>query len=479
MGVRENLSLAADVLTLLGAFFLGLVVGALLTPLRRLISSISHASGQFTKGARNVGDRLRQAFRAASEQPIDRAGWTGALAGTVFDLMTLRVRRAEASFREGIAAFDAGNHDQAQRKLNQAILWDGKQELKPLHVLAHLRLGWLHEERGALAEAREHYVTAAHLDADNLNATLHLGMVQFRLGETGPAIFQFQRALELDPGNLDTHYYLYAVYREAGMEREGLEQLRILKAGEDGGVLVELFSSHAEDSFRLGRHAEAECDYELALQLNPDRVQLYVTLGDLHYLRSEPHTALETWSRGLWIEYSEALAERLLKVGVQHDDIWPVITLLRDCLSRHGRDGRYHLLLSRWLYQAGQDTESRSLLEEAVRLSPGLLDAQVDLGDLHCRAGQEEQASAAYRAGLVAAQANETVYRCRACGYVTREEQARCFECNRWGTLDGMTRGAAEAHTAGARRLVERASAVRQRLGSVWGRITRWLPSAG
>jgi tetratricopeptide (TPR) repeat protein len=475
--VRENLSLLADFLTLLGAFFLGFVVGVFLPPLQRFVSSIWHAPGQFAKGARNVGDRLRQAFKAASEEPMDRAGWSGALAGTVFDLMTLRVRHAEASFREGIAAFDEGRHGQAQRRLTQAILWDGKQELKPLHVLAHLRLGWLHEERGALAEAREHYSRAVRLDTDNLSATLNLGMIQFRLGETGPAISQFQRALELDPANLDTHYYLYAIYREAGMEREAIEQLRILKAGDNSRVLVELFSSHAEDGFRLGRYPDAASDYELALQLDPARVQLYVNLGDLYYLRREPITALETWSRGLWIEYSEALAERLVRVGSQHEDIWPVVTLLRDCLSRHSRDGRYYSLLRRLLRQAKQDSESQKLLEEAARLSPELLDVQVELGDMYSEAGQEEQAKAAYRAGLVAARANEKVYRCRVCGYVSREEQARCFECNRWGTTEGMTRSAVEEYAVGAKRLVARAAAVRQSLGSVWGRITRQLPS--
>ena len=474
--MRENMSLLADILTLLGAFFLGFIAGSLFAPLRRFVSGIWRAPGQLTRGARNVGERLRQAFRVPAEEPIDRAGFSGALAGTVFDVMTLRVRRAETSFHEGIAAFDKGDHDLARRRFTEAVFWDGKQELRPLHVLAHLRLGWLDEERDALAQAREHYKKAARLDPDNLTATVRLGMMHFRLGETGPAIFQFQRALELNPGDLDTHYCLYALYRQAGMERESVEQLRILKAGENGMVLSELFSRHGEDNFRLSRYAEAIHDYELALQVDPDNVRSYAALGDLRDLQQEPHTALETWARGLWVGYSDALAERVLQVASEHEDVWPVISLLRDCVARHPRDGRYPFLLARLLSRAGQEAESAALFKEAVRVSPQLLEAQAELGDCYARAGQDALARATYQAGLDAARAQECVYSCRVCGYSTQEGQARCFQCNRWGTLEKVTRSEAGARASAPKNLIERASAVRQSLSTAWNRITGLLP---
>jgi len=474
--LRENMSLLADILTLLGAFFLGFIAGSLFPPLRRFLGGILHAPGQLTRGARNVGERLRQAFKVPAEEPLDRSGFSGALAGTVFDVMTVRVRRAEASFREGIAAFDKGEHDAARRRLTEAIFWDRKQELRPLHVLAHLRLGWLDEEKNALSQACEHYQKAVRLEPDNLNATVRLGMMHFRLGQTGPAIFQFQRALELDPADLDTHYCLYAIYRQAGMEREAVEQLRILKAGESGAVLSNLFSRHGEDNFRLSRYAEAIDDYELALQVDPDDIRSYVALGDLRHLQQEPHTALETWARGLWVGYSDALAERVLQVAGEHEDIWPVISLLRDCVARHPGDGRYPFLLARLLRTAGQEAESAALLKETVRVSPQLLEAQAELGDSYARAGLDAMARATYRAGLDAAHSQQCVYSCSACGYYTLEEQARCFQCNRWGTLEKITRREAEARAAAPRGLIERASALRQSLGTAWNRIAGFLP---
>jgi len=462
---------------LLGAFFLGFIAGITFAPLRRFLAGILRTPGKFWKGAQNVGEKMRQAFASTTDESLDRSGFTGALAGTVSDLLTLRVRHAEASFRGGVAAFEQGDYEQARSRLSTALFWDWKQELKPLHVLAHLHLGWLDEAQKDWANAKKHYQQAVEIDPSNLPATLRLGMTHFRLGETGPAIFQLQRALELDPANLDTHYYLYAIYRRARMENEALEQLRLIKAGESAQKLVDLFSRHGEDHFRMSRYAEALDDYHLALQFDPSCVLMYVALGDLYYLQEQPHTALEIWCRGLWASYSEGLAERILTVAGQAVDIWPAIQLVRDCLGQHLEDGRYHFLLSRLLRQAGQAEESSALLEKAVQLTPQLLQAQEELGDQLSCMGEEGQAALVYRTGLKAARGDEFVYRCRVCGYVTQEEQPRCFECNRWGTLDKMRRIEAQARASVASGLLERANSARRRLSSAWSKIARQLPA--
>jgi tetratricopeptide (TPR) repeat protein len=359
------------------------------------------------------------------------------------------------------------------------LFWDRKVELVPLHVLAHLHLGWLDEEKGAWTQAQKHYARAVQLDADNLPATLRLGMMHFRQGDTGQAIHQFQRALELDPANLDTHYYLYAIYRRSNMEAEALEQLRIIKAGENSQQLVELFSRHGEDHFRVSRYAEASDDYQLALQFDPSNVSLYVALGDLYHLQQQSHTALETWCRGLWAGYSEALAERVLVLVDEEVLLQPATQLVRECVARHLQDGRYHLLLSRLLHRAGAEEESIALLERAVRLTPSLLQAQKDLGDVYARVGQDSKARLAYRAGLGAARAQEVAYCCRACGYVTRQDQPRCFRCDRWGTLAEMTWAEAQARVPAGANVLERAGTVRRKLYAAWNKIAGQLPPGG
>jgi tetratricopeptide (TPR) repeat protein len=472
----ENTGLIGDILALVGVFFLGFVAGMFYAPLRRLVSGAVKTPGKLFKGAQSVSTKLLQALSAAEDE-IDQSSLSQALSNTVSGVLTFGVRQAETAFREGMEAFEQGDHGAARRKLGQALFWDRKMELAPLHVSAHLSLGLLDEEKGGFEGAKKHYQRSAQLDANNVQAAARLGMAHFRLKENGAAIFQFQRALELDPSNLDTHYYLYTVYREARMENEAVEQLRIIKAGESSEKLVELFARHGVEHFRLGAYAEALADYELALQLGPHSVPLYTSLGDLYYLSEQPHTALETWCRGLWEGYSDALAERVLAVSGEAADIWSVITLARDCANRHSREGRYGLLLSRLLRQARAEDEGIVRLEEAARQSPQLLEAQMELGEIYSGAGDVSQALQVFRRGLEAARDLQTVFRCHMCGYVSSEDQPRCFECNRWGTFVRMSRAESNTVSRPSRSLLLRAGGVRYSLQSAWSKVRGQLPS--
>ncbi len=200
-------------------------------------------------------------------------------------------------------------------------------------------------------------------------------------------------------------------------------------------------------------------------------------MGDLYYLDQQHHAALDTWCRGLWVGYSDALAERVLAVARETADIWAAITLIHDCLTCHLQDGRYYFLLSKLLRRAGEEEESMASLAQATYWTPELLAAREELGDEYSRVGQADKAAMTYRDGLRIARAQETVYRCQVCGYITKEEQVRCFQCNRWVTLAKMTRGEAEVRLPAPRNLFQRASVVRQSLASTWGKLTgRLLP---
>lgn len=473
----ENTGLIGDILALLGVFFLGFVAGVLFAPLQRMLAGVVRGPKTLVRGAQTVSTKLLEVLSSAEDR-IDNSQVSQTLTNAVTGVLTIGLRQAESAFREGTEAFERGDHDTARRKLSLALFWDRGVELTPMHVSAHLKLGALDEEKGRFAEAKGHYQRAAQLDPNNTHAAARLGMVHFRLKESGAAIFQFQRALELDPSNLDTHYSLYTVYHQAGMEKEAVEQLRIIKAGESAEKLVELFARHGAEHFRLEAHTEAAADYELALQLAPQSLPLYLVLGDLYYLMKQPHTAIETWCRGLWEGYSEALAERVQTAAVEASDVWAVITLIRDCTEHHPADGRYGLLCSRLLHLVGAEEERVARLEAATRVSEPPVAALLELGEIHSLAGDAARASEFYRRGLLAARNQEVVYCCHVCGNVSGEDQQRCFQCGHWRTFEAKTRADCEQRTRAPLSLLDRAGGVRHRVESTWGRIRTFLPSA-
>ncbi|MBC7263688.1 MAG: tetratricopeptide repeat protein [Chloroflexi bacterium] len=467
--MRENLNLVADVLTLLGAFTLGYIVGRAWSPIAGFLRSIGTSPGRLARGARIASARLRQAFSLppAGEEP-DRSTFKGFIAGTLSDILTFRLRRADEHFRQGMAAFDRGEYEAARELLTSAMDWDWNQELKPLHVQAHLRLGWLAEADHAFRSAKAHYEKAVRLEPDNLQATVSLATVLFQLGETAPAIFHFQRALELDPNNLETHYYLYAIYRRLKMEREAIEQLRILKAGENAETLSELFSRHGDDHFQLDRLDEAISDYQLAMQFSPHDCSLYTRLGDAYYQQDQPRMALETWLRGIWLGFSYALEERLLTVCADLGESWTVIQVLRDAAGRHPNDGRYNLTLSKLFEIEGVQDEVLAQAQEAVRRSPDLLEAHERLGAIYEAAKDYQAAQDTYRTALASARSQETVYRCAGCGFISRQDQDHCFQCGRWYGFQATTRGEAGAKALVPRQLMDQTS---QSIQRVWGDV--------
>ncbi len=470
----RDAGLLGDILILFGAFSLGFLAGIAYGPVRGLFAGVGRAPGRLLKGTQRVGSRVRQAVAASTKRPMPaHYGFTGGLQGAIANLLTLRVRRAEASFREGCDAFDHGDYARARSNLAKALIWDRKLELKPLHVRAHLQLGWLDEQQGNWAAAKRHYARAVELDPDSSLATQRLGMMHSYLGETGQAVFQLQRALQLDPTNLETHYCLYAIYRQAGMESDSRKQLRILKAGESEQELSELFARHGEDNFRQCRYAAAASDFQLAVELAPSHVPPYIALGDLHYLDRQVHAAVEVWCCGLWAGYSQALVERVQAVAGADVDLLSAIQLIRGVVQRHAEDGRYHAVLSHLLHRVGQDEESLAELEEAVRQSPELLEAQQALGDRYSASGEQAKAAQTYRVALAAARAHEAVYSCHHCGYVTRVEQKRCFRCNRWGTLRRVGPEVSTDRVVMLLGVRERAISLRRKLGLAWNRAAR------
>lgn len=430
-----------NTLTLLGAFFIGLVVGLAINSARQALNSAWGAPRRLGASAQKASENLKRAFKGeAVEEEIDRGTLSGFVAGLVADTLTFGLKRADKTFQKGMEAYNKRDYTAAYQHFSAAVQWDSKGELLPMHVTAHLRMGEIKEMRGAWHDALQHYQRVTKWDPENVEATIRQGALHFRLGETGPAISRLQRALELEPGNLETYYQLYSIYRLGGMEREAVEHLRLLKAGESPEVLAELFARHGTENFRFARYDEAINDYQLSLQFSREQVVPYLLLGDLYYHQEQKHTALEIWTRGYWAAPAPALEERLLRVVDEVNDTWMVLDALNGAIERNPAEGRYYMTLSKLYARQGDTLHAEEALTQAVRYSPLLTEAQLQMAEWYRERGFLELANSHYRAAVEAVRSDELVYRCNNCGYVTATAQPRCFDCGEWDTLEAMRR---------------------------------------
>ena len=127
--------------------------------------------------------------------------------------------RAEDWFALGYE-LEATELDEAIRAYREAL------RLDPRHVEAHVNLGRLLHERGAVAEAARHYRKAASLRPADATAAYDLGVALQDLGRFEEAAEVYGAAIELAPGHADTYFNLSAVYERLGHDALAIRHLK-------------------------------------------------------------------------------------------------------------------------------------------------------------------------------------------------------------------------------------------------------------
>ncbi len=101
--------------------------------------------------------------------------------------------------------------------------------LDPEHADAHVNLGRLLHEQGALAEAETHYRKAAAADHESGRAQYNLGVVLEDQGRSAEAMDAYREALAVDGALGAAHFNLSRLYEAAGDEAAALSHLAAYK----------------------------------------------------------------------------------------------------------------------------------------------------------------------------------------------------------------------------------------------------------
>ena len=115
---------------------------------------------------------------------------------------------------------EATELDEAIRAYGEAV------RLDPDHADAHVNLGRLLHERGAVGAAARHYRKAAALRPGDATAAYDLGVALQDLGRLEEAAKVYGAAIELAPSHADTYFNLSAVYERLGREALAIRHLK-------------------------------------------------------------------------------------------------------------------------------------------------------------------------------------------------------------------------------------------------------------
>jgi tetratricopeptide (TPR) repeat protein len=94
------------------------------------------------------------------------------------------------------------------------------------HVDAHINVGRLYHERGALAQALTHYRRALVLRPEDATAAFNLAVALEDQGDEPSAIDAYRHVLAIEPTYADAHYNLARLYESRGRHPDAIRHLR-------------------------------------------------------------------------------------------------------------------------------------------------------------------------------------------------------------------------------------------------------------
>lgn len=245
----------------------------------------------------------------------------------------------------------------------------------------HKNVAQMLEAAGELPAALKEWEMVAGLAPQYANARYHLGNVLDQMGQSGPAEAEFRRAIGLQPNMAEAFSGLGLALAAQGRVDEAMTAYaRAVEVNPD--------SIHAYINWGLalasrGEHAEAIEKYERALKLDPGAANAFHNLGLSLAALGRSDAAVRAFTRAL--EISPQLLPARLGLGrewLKMRNPTRAVAVLESGLPAAGNSAQLHLQLGLAREQMGQADIAAREIEEALRLSPGLPEAQAALSRL-------------------------------------------------------------------------------------------------
>jgi len=270
-------------------------------------------------------ERATDAMRAGN---LDQAG--DGFAAVVKQASTF----AEAFLNLGLVREEQGRHQEAIAALEKAL------QLKPKLRGANLFLGiaeYRTSRLDASVAALRKETTASPKDP---TAWMWLGIATLEKGDGDEAVHALDEAAKLSPDNVDILYHRGRAHLFVSNE----SYARMFKADPKSWRVRELL---AEANAGADRHMDAIAEYQAAIQLAPNEPRLHEELGSEFRAAGKMPEAEEAFRKELEIDPDNVVAK--YKLGVL-------------------------------LTEKGDAAQGKQLLEAALKVRPGLRNADYNLG---------------------------------------------------------------------------------------------------
>lgn len=206
-----------------------------------------------------------------------------------------------AMYNLAVVYQDQGKTDQAE-KLYLDVLKNTED------TFSRINLAGIHYEKGNQDEAFRQLAIAADKNPDSAHPLSVLGEYKEREGKLAEAEQIYLKALSIDNRHALSHYRLGRLHLKREKSSQGLEHLNqaIDLDAENSTYLQALGAEHE----RLGKHLLAASFFERISVLEPNRVEIFVKLGDLYKKKGMYKESLSRYWSALTLKNNDSYIHR-------------------------------------------------------------------------------------------------------------------------------------------------------------------------
>ena len=334
-----------------------------------------------------------------------KAGSTDAAISEYQEALLLNPRMVEAQYGLSEICGKLGDADGAIRLLRQVT------QAEPDFAEAHYNLGlnlWNRyktsnglRQKGELDEAAQELRKATELEPTQPGAFLALGELLADKGDLGPSVESLQKALALQPANAELHYNLGLCLRLKGDLNAAAAEFRAtLKFAPQYALAHRSLGLVLRES---GDLEAAATELRLAVAELPDDPQGHHLLGTVLLRQNDLQGAIAELRKAVELnpnlaEARASLSQALRKAG-RNDNSQQEAAALKQINAATSGQGQAMILIE----TAAQNTKGKefsaavSNLQQAVALSPNLVEAQYQLGVALRQSGDLQKSEEALR----------------------------------------------------------------------------------
>lgn len=303
-----------------------------------LVASVAEAQ------APQVPPEIVEKFRMASEAM--RGGNIDAAGEGFAAIVKESPNFAEGYLNLGLVREEQGRHGDAIANFQKAL------RLKPGLRGANLFMGIAEYRSNQLDAALTALRKEAAITPKDANAWMWLGIVALEKGDGGEAASALDKAAKLAPDNVDILYHRGRAHLFVSKD----SYARMFQADPKSWRVRQIL---AEANADADRHVDAIAEYEAAIQLAPREPRLHEELGTEYRSIGKMQEAEESFRKELEIDPDNVVAQ--YKLGVL-------------------------------LTEKGNAAQGKQMIQEALKLRPGLRHADYNLGRAEMLLGNDQAA---------------------------------------------------------------------------------------